>query len=367
MTIRWEIVPYTSGRGLQLNPMGEKLFPHFIGVDADQLGLFAGSVFDFVVATDPAAPMDEAMRVIKPYGHYVLVEEDKRFKVWNKGGKVKWFGQAEGKTCAVVRYGGFGDMIQTSSIMPALKDAGFHTTLFCSPDGHDIIRTDPHIDDFFIQDKDQVPNPALGAFWSHWSAKFDRWINLSESVEGTLLALPGRPNHEWSQAVRHKYLNVNYLEFTHELAGVKKEYRPRFYATNRERKWALKQRARLKGRVVLWALSGSSVHKNWPYLDEIVARFMLETNDVHFVFVGDPLSQMLEQGWEHEPRVKKKCGRWSIRETLAFVDQVDLVVGPETGVLNAASMLNVPKVTCLSHSSEENLTRDWVNNISLNA
>jgi len=38
-----------------------------------------------------------------------------------------------------------------------------------------------------------------------------------------------------------------------------------------------------------------------------------------------------------------------------------MVGGPETGLLNAAACMEIPKVVLLSHSSNENLTRDWVN------
>jgi hypothetical protein len=43
----------------------------------------------------------------------------------------------------------------------------------------------------------------------------------------------------------------------------------------------------------------------------------------------------------------------------------DAVVGPETGVLNAVGMEDNLKVVFLSHSSVANLTRDWVNTVSL--
>ena len=38
-----------------------------------------------------------------------------------------------------------------------------------------------------------------------------------------------------------------------------------------------------------------------------------------------------------------------------------MVVGPETGVLNAMAMEDVHKVIYLSHSSRENLTKHWKN------
>ena len=60
-------------------------------------------------------------------------------------------------------------------------------------------------------------------------------------------------------------------------------------------------------------------------------------------------------------RIICRSGSMSIRETLAFIPHADLVIGPETGVLNAAAMLPVPKIVFLSHSSEKNLTRDWRN------
>ncbi len=38
-----------------------------------------------------------------------------------------------------------------------------------------------------------------------------------------------------------------------------------------------------------------------------------------------------------------------------------LVIGPETGVLNSVAFESVAKVVLLSHSTANNLTRDWVN------
>ena len=38
-----------------------------------------------------------------------------------------------------------------------------------------------------------------------------------------------------------------------------------------------------------------------------------------------------------------------------------MAIGPETGLMNAASEFDYPKVVFLSHSTHENLTRDWTN------
>ncbi|HXN95975.1 MAG TPA: glycosyltransferase family 9 protein [Candidatus Acidoferrales bacterium] len=265
------------------------------------------------------------------------------------------------KTVGVCRYGAFGDLIQASSVFAALKAEGYHVTLYTSPPGDDIVKFDPNIDAFYIQDKDQVPNGLLGEFWAYHKAKYDKWVNLSESVEGSFLALPGRTMHFWPPALRHSMLDRNYLEVQHEIAGVKYAPKMHFYATEAERSWAKKERAKMGEFVIAWALAGSSVHKTWPYLDAAVASIMLDFPQVHIAFLGGEAAQILEQGWEKEARVHRRSGKWSIRESLAFMGQADMAIGPETGLMNAAAQLSYPKVVFLSHSSHENLTRDWVN------
>lgn len=270
------------------------------------------------------------------------------------------------KTCAVVRYGAFGDAIQASGILPELKKQGFHITFYTNPRSHEVLKHDPHIDQFYIQDTDQVPNHALDAFWGWESKKYDRWINLSESVEGTWLAIPGRHNHKWPLSVRQKYMSVNYGEFAADFAQVPYKSDQKFYATEEEKAWAKKERQRIGGDFLLmYSLSGSSVHKVWPWMDHFFARLLLSRPNARIVTVGDDLSKMLEVGWENEPRVVRMSGKYSIRQSMALLDVCDLVMGPETGMLNAAAMLSVPKVVFLSHSSEENLTKHWKDTFAL--
>lgn len=441
LKVRWDIVPYTRGRGLDIGCGPQKPFAHFIGVDnchhrvfgydirpdvqaeADDLSMFSSRSMDFVFSShllehidDAEAALREWWRVLKVGGYLVLYLPHKRFypNVGHPGsnpdhrhdfkpsdivgymeGNGGWTllvneerngadeysflqvyrketgkqhvvqPQYEGKTCAVVRYGAFGDLMMASSIFPHLKAQGYRVTLFTMPIGEEVVRHDPNIDEIVIQDKDQVPNNQLVEFWAHLSKKYDKFVNLSESVEGVWLALPGRSNHRWPHELRHKYLNRNYLEFTHELAGVDGELKQAFYPTLEEKAWARAQRDRMGKFVVMWSLAGSSVHKTWPYLDEIIARALLEFPEVEFVLVGDAVCQMLEQGWENEKRVHLRSGKWSIRQSLTFTAMADLLIGPETGVMNAAANLPVKKIVTLSHSSVENLTKHWLNTFSL--
>ena len=239
------------------------------------------------------------------------------------------------KTACVVRYGGFGDMLQAASILPGLKKQGFHITMMTTPKGQEIVKHDPNIDDWYIQDTDQVPNDELYPFWKEQAKRFDRFINLSESIEGTMLGIPGRSNHAWPHDVRHRMLNKNYFDFTADLAGV--DFKPckMFYPTEEEATRC--KEATANSFSILWSLAGSSIHKFTPHQDSVIARIMLEMPDAKVFLVGDEACQVLEQGWQNEPRVLKLSGKIGIRETLALAQAVDLVIGPETGVLNSVA------------------------------
>jgi len=50
---------------------------------------------------------------------------------------------------------------------------------------------------------------------------------------------------------------------------------------------------------------------------------------------------------------------------MAMAQLCDMVIGPETGVMSAVAMEPMKKIVFLSHSTVENLTRDWVNTTSL--
>lgn len=306
------------------------------------------------------------------------LEEYSFFQVYRKTdtGKQKqsWTSPKPKKRAAVVRYGAIGDIIQTGSIAAALKAQGFHVTLFCDPRGHEIAATDPNYDTFIIQDKDQVPNVMLGQFWPYMAKKYDKWVNLSESVEATLLALPDRIAYTWPHELRHKMLDHNYLEFMHGISSTNYKWfkeGQRFVPTDAEVEWAKTERAKIKGTAVMWALAGSSLHKTWPWIDVTFARLMAAT-DATVITVGDATAAKLEafpdalEKAVGEGRLWKRSGKYTIRESLALAQQMDIVAGPETGVLNSVAFVkSVAKIVLMSHSSVLNLTRDWYNTMSL--
>lgn len=334
---------------------------------------------------------DDIINAMKEIGSWELLENEERsktneysfFQVFRKQAtqgskKYKhtynlWQRNPEGKKRAlVIRYGAIGDMIMAASILPELKKQGYHVTFNTAPNGYEVLRSDPSIDEWIIQAKDYVPNIELGPLWQQirFEGRYDKVINLCESIEGGLLTLPGRLQNDYSDESRRKlFSGVNYLERTHDIAGVPYEFSPRYYADITEISWAKKERAKIDAPVVAWAITGSAQHKIYPWV-QIVIAWLLENTTAHIFIMGDNgISKQLEEGIvatlekdniDHS-RVHKMCGKWTVRQAMAFVQQVDCMVGPETGLLNAVCMEKLAKVIYLSHSSHENLTRHWKN------
>lgn len=386
--IKYRTVPYTRGTGLEMGRQGEeKGFAHWIGISPREVRLFAPQRFDFVVvrAYEDQGQLSAAWECLKPGGHMVYaLAPDALPAKWPRGGwqvmesrdlgahhllvlqkrcdrkQMPMAAPANRRAC-VVRYGGFGDMIQASSVLPHLKEQGFEVTVMTHPRGQQVMAADPHVDRWWLQDQDQVPNAELPEYWQTVSTDFTRWINLSETVEASCLAIPARAQFLWPEAARRRVCNVNYQELTHLVADVPMDFRPRFYPTEEERRRIRKWRKTIPGRLIIWTAAGSSVHKYWPYQDNLFARILLGLPDAHILVAGDFACKIWEQGWEKEPRIIKTAGEWPIRDVLTAVEAADLVMGPETGVLNAASHLPVKKIVLLSHSSHENLSKHWIN------
>ena len=274
--------------------------------------------------------------------------------------RFSWQREKPVKTAAVIRYGAFGDVLQSVSILPGLKRLGYHITFFCTPRGAEVIETDPHIDRLVVQEEDAVPNHQLGQYFDYLATRYTKVVNLCETVEGVMLPMSTRAHFHWPRQARHMVCNVNYVEAQHHIAGVNYE-RPetRFYPEPREYEWARRERAK-HAQLVVWALTGSAFHKVWPYVDSVVETLAKTHPDVAVAFVGGPKEEHLapEGG-------KNYVGRISMRQSITLAQVADVVVGPETGILNGVAMEHNHKVVLLSHSSVENLTRDWVNTTSL--
>lgn len=302
------------------------------------------------------------------------------------------------KTVCVIRYGGIGDCMQAMSVFPWFRENGWHTTFMTGVNGEAIAQHDPNVDEIWTQDVGQVPDQDLLEYWQRLGGEFDKVVNLCEAVEGTLLGIPGRRDHALPHAARALVKDVNYHEMIHAIAGAPMPMRQDFYHTPEELTWARDLRQKVDGPVIVYCPMGTSVHKLWPHC----ADFFSHVIDTHPTAIILSLGGKQEQQTFERPVLEKLChhyagrsyedlralplvalapmltaalgrkrffwhaGLWDIRQTAAFLRVgADVIVGPETGMMNIAGPMDVAKILLLSHSSHEMLSKHWTNTIAI--
>jgi len=272
------------------------------------------------------------------------------------------------KECLVIRYGALGDTVWVTPVLKLLKKQGYHVVYNCTPYSAQVLKECPYVDEFLLQGKEAIPNKKLGPYWEYIGKDFEKVINFSQTIEGALLKTEGSEAFKWSHQKRHKECNVNYMDRTLEHAGFpkKKGLNPELHFSDAEKRLAEVFRQHYKNDFLIEvSLSGSSFHKTYPWLPYVMNELHDKYNDIKVVTVGDYLCKLLEN-WQH-PNTLNKSGVFTVRQSMLLTNYVDLVVGPETGILNAASCYDTPKIVFMSHSSVENLTKYWKNTTSLRA
>jgi len=272
------------------------------------------------------------------------------------------------KEVLVIRYGAFGDAVWMTPVLRQLKADGWYVVYNTNEYSAQVLKHCPWIDEFMLQPQDGIHMDDLPAYWEGLEGHFDKVINMSGSVEGTLLKKEGSDEYKWPHNRRHKECNVNYQDQTMAWAGypqMKGELPELHFTESEETMMQHFLGAHREGKfLVVWSLSGSSFHKHYPWTPYVTGEIAANHDDVVIVTVGDNDCQIIEP---RTPNVIPKAGHLPIRYSMMLTKYADLVVGPETGVLNAAACWDTPKIVFLSHSSEENLTKYWKNVTPLRA
>ena len=294
--------------------------------------------------------------------------------------------QPAAKRALVVRYGAIGDIVQSTPVFRKLKEEGYHVTLNCTKPAPEILKHNPNVDECIVQIKDYVENKGdnLQKYWTEIAKSYDKFVNLTGAAEDTLL-IADKYIYKWCTEIRkehpeldeasvlHNALNVardkaqntNYYDKHLELAGYS-DPRPRgdLYFSEQEEIMAAGFRAKYPNRfIVMWSLAGSSYHKMYPYFHLVLSELTAKIPEILVVSVGDQECRLLER--MPSTRYLPRAGVWELRTSMVMTKWVDLVVGPETGILNAAGCFPTPKITLLSHSTHENLCKYWENDYCL--
>jgi ADP-heptose:LPS heptosyltransferase len=267
----------------------------------------------------------------------------------------------------IARYGALGDMVMLTPLIRRLHEDGFEVTLNITPYASTVLEGNPFISNIVHQERDAIPNQELGQYWAEWAGEYDKYINLSESIEGKLLLVEGRKEFYTSKAFRGSVCNTNYIDNTMAIGGYPeaKGLNGELFFTQAERRGMEKWFRQFAGKfVVLWGLKGSSHHKMYPMMEPVMGDWLERNPDAVLVTTGAGESVGLDFHEPH-PQVVSMVGKWSIRESFLATQFAGVVVGPESALVNGASCCGVPKITLLSHSSHEMLCKHWENDLCL--
>lgn len=284
----------------------------------------------------------------------------------------RWQNRVAGKkTALVIRYGAIGDIVQTLPVIDALHKEGYHVSVNCRTDSVTLLRWDERVAEILPQARDFVPNRELQYYWQALGQRYDRVVNLSECVEGSLLALPERVQAHYPVAVRRKLFDhVNYVERMGVIADV--VVRPeaavvRIHTSELETASQMLSAMKTDNNpVVVICMNGSAPHKVYPHNAVVIHHLLQQTNCIVVLMGAGEVSRALADAIKHQlgyshDRLHDCVDILPIRRSIAVATISDCVVGPETGILNAVGMHTVPKVLLLSHSTHDNLSRDWLN------
>lgn len=267
---------------------------------------------------------------------------------------------AEGQErVAVLQSGAYGDALFCSSVCHGLKQQGCHVTVYTEGPGEEILRHDPNVDRLVVVDPLEKVLGDIVDWFKREKAGYARAITLDEGVAKNNIGWPSDIRFYWPDEVRRKIFGGNYLERLHDIAGLPHQFAQRFHQSAEEMHWAASMRSLCRHPVAVIAASGSTAPKFWPYLEQL-ADGLLERGWEVWI-----LGDLKGQEFAHRTGLHVIGTQWAMRQACTWARQADLVVGQETGLLNAVAQEPMPKIVLLTHSTVENLTKHWTNTVAL--
>ena len=256
-------------------------------------------------------------------------------------------------------YRAYGDWIYTSPVLPFLFEKYY---VFCDMNlkGEHLFFDDPRFAGkaiFIFEDKPVEQFARLAEerkIKMREQVKPDFEIDLIGTLEGACIAR--REQQEYNRPVGDRrviYGSNGFYDAIFKRCGVELPL-----ALNLEglwiprelEEWGLKWRAQLGDKfAVTIATNGSSIHKVFRNWRSLVDRILEKYDDAIVYLSGDDEKSL--SAYKHE-RVRVLSHKSvPFKQAMYMMKYMDLVIGPETGLLVAAGMWGTPKMMLMSASS----------------
>lgn len=279
------------------------------------------------------------------------------------------------KSVFIYREGAFGDHVHMSNILKAFDEDGWDITFMYNLKGRQIHAFNPRIKNHLLfesrNDMSQEELETRNSMIVENIKKHDRFVNLNNSLENTLIANEKTPEYFWPLHLRRaKNANICYYDQSAIVAGLTG---PKYMGMSGEIFFTSDDHEFIKGylkkhipedaHITLIAMRGSMWQKAiYPWIENLCRQWLSKHPKSYIITTGDKFCQQWE--WEH-PRVLHKSGIIPFRQALHLSRYVDMVITPETGLGIGAGAFGTPKIMLLTAASIKNIVGNDKNDYSL--
>jgi ADP-heptose:LPS heptosyltransferase len=288
------------------------------------------------------------------------------------------------KKVFVIRHGAVGDHIHASHLPRMLKEkCGFDYVAFeYNPKGHFVFGNNPFIDEHIHFNAHQAPimNFPQSYMDKRWKiikedGGFDKVINLQNSIEYGYIAMEDQNEYYMSTARRRKlYGGHNYYDQTTIWAGYPEHVGTTgelFFSEQEEQQVQKIYQDRYAGKFILICnLSGSSKHKLFHNAEYTIKTFLANHPDAVCITMGDEDCRTHAE-FKGE-RIINRAGNFGeggmhypFRQSMLMAKYANAVIGCESGLMVAATLLGAPTVQLMTAASIKNHGGDFKNDRSL--
>ena len=276
----------------------------------------------------------------------------------------------------ITRYGAVGDCIHASHLPRLLKQkAGFDYVAFeYNHKGFQVFQNNPFIDEHIHYEPSTFPicNQPISYLEKRWklikeAGGFEKYINLYRSLEYGYIAMEDQNEYYMSSEYRReRFGKLNYYDQTSIFAGYPEFIgaKGELYFTEYEENFVKKRFEDYKDNfVIICNLSGTSKHKIFYNAEGIIKKFLSQHPEAICITTGDKNCQ--EKIEFKGERIINTAGLHPFRESMLYSKYADMVIGCESGLMVAATLLGAAVIQLMTAASIKNHGGDFENDFSL--
>ncbi len=280
---------------------------------------------------------------------------------------------------------GSGDTTWLSAALPLLHRAGYVVDVCPLPGGRVVLENNPYVRTLVVWEEQRDPEGQPIAAETRSSSalvfreRYEAWLEALRGQYDEVKAFPLMNETVGLWSPRHREYSLPHAERQTDLCypddilrqfgfGWIRGALPELYPSPDELTWlrSLRGEHDAKGEcVLLWHATGTAFNKWLPQTPLYVGALLAQYPRLIVYLLHDERALAIQDSFTLSESVRDRCrsiyGVWSFRQQLLATSIADLVIGPESSIVNASAAFDTPKVIFYSHSQHKNLSRHWWN------